>query len=190
MLIYVVKMLTKHPSLLRTYGFSGTSVCDTYLSLMLGKFALVWCYFQNILRANGLENSTHKYFENSLKSMQIFKRLMGGMNCRYVEVALKPNILSSEECIKGFIDFNKLTSNKCNPSWTIRSWVGFFQNFIVLSFLLYKNNKWYSISKIQPWFSCSIFCAVHKYCSITFSSALLLIAKGIYIYLRFLSYLF
>ena len=86
----------------------------------------------------------------------------------------------------------KLTSNKCNPSWTIRSWVGFFQNFIVLSFLEYKNNKWYSISKIQPWFSCSIFCAVHKYCSIAFSSALFLFNSQGYIYLLglLLSYLF
>jgi hypothetical protein len=31
---------------------------------------------------NGLKNGTHKYFENGLKSMQIFQRLMGGMNLR------------------------------------------------------------------------------------------------------------
>ena len=31
---------------------------------------------------NGLKNSTRKYFENGLKSMQIFQRLMGGMNRR------------------------------------------------------------------------------------------------------------
>ena len=31
---------------------------------------------------NGLKNSTHKYFENSLKSMHLFQKLMGAMNCR------------------------------------------------------------------------------------------------------------
>ena len=31
---------------------------------------------------NGLKNGTRKYFENGLKSMQIFQRLMRGMNRR------------------------------------------------------------------------------------------------------------
>ena len=31
---------------------------------------------------NGLKNCMHKYFENSLKSFQIFQILMGGMNFR------------------------------------------------------------------------------------------------------------
>jgi hypothetical protein len=31
---------------------------------------------------NGLKNGTRKYFKNGLKSMQIFQRLMGGMNHR------------------------------------------------------------------------------------------------------------
>ena len=30
----------------------------------------------------GLKNGTRKYFENGLKSMQIFQKLMGGMNRR------------------------------------------------------------------------------------------------------------
>jgi hypothetical protein len=34
------------------------------------------------LNLNGLKNGTPKYFENGLKSMQIFQRLMGGMNRR------------------------------------------------------------------------------------------------------------
>ena len=29
-----------------------------------------------------LKNGTRKHFENGLKSMQIFQRIMGGMNCR------------------------------------------------------------------------------------------------------------
>ena len=36
-------------------------------------------------------------FENSLKSMHLFQRLMGAMNCRYIEIAKKQNVLSSEE---------------------------------------------------------------------------------------------
>jgi hypothetical protein len=31
---------------------------------------------------NGLKNGLRKYFENGLKSMQIFQRLMGGINRR------------------------------------------------------------------------------------------------------------
>ena len=31
---------------------------------------------------NGLKNGTRKYFENGLKSMQIFQRLMRGLNRR------------------------------------------------------------------------------------------------------------
>jgi hypothetical protein len=31
---------------------------------------------------NELKNGAQKYFENSIKSMQIFQRLMGGMNRR------------------------------------------------------------------------------------------------------------
>ena len=31
---------------------------------------------------NGLKNGARKYFENSIKSMQIFQILMGGMNFR------------------------------------------------------------------------------------------------------------
>ena len=30
----------------------------------------------------GIRNGTDKYFENRLKSMQLFQRLMGAMNCR------------------------------------------------------------------------------------------------------------
>ena len=37
-----------HPSLLRTFGFSVTSTYDSYLPLIFGKFALIWCCFQNI----------------------------------------------------------------------------------------------------------------------------------------------
>ena len=38
----------------------------------------------------------HIFFENSLKSMQIFQILMGGMNFRE-RLQRKPNVLSGEE---------------------------------------------------------------------------------------------
>ena len=33
---------------------------------------------------NGIKNGTAKHFENSLKSMHLFQRLMGGINCREI----------------------------------------------------------------------------------------------------------
>jgi hypothetical protein len=52
---------------------------------------------QSSFELNGLKNGTRKYFENSLKSMQIFQILMGGMNFRK-RSQKKQNIFSSEEC--------------------------------------------------------------------------------------------
>ena len=37
-----------HPSLLRTFGLNATSPYDSYLSLIFGKFALIWGHFQNV----------------------------------------------------------------------------------------------------------------------------------------------
>ena len=45
---------------------------------------------------NGLKNSTPKYFDNSIKSMQIFQILMGGMNFKE-KSQKKPNALSIPE---------------------------------------------------------------------------------------------
>ena len=36
---------------------------------------------------NGLKNGSTKHFENNLKPIYTFQILMGGMNCRYVELA-------------------------------------------------------------------------------------------------------
>ena len=37
-----------HSSLLRTFGLSATSTCNSYLPLLFGKFALIWGHFQNV----------------------------------------------------------------------------------------------------------------------------------------------
>ena len=46
---HLVLVPTIHISpLLRTFGFSTISTYNSYLPLTFGKFALIWCYFQNI----------------------------------------------------------------------------------------------------------------------------------------------
>ena len=42
-------MIKFHSSLLRTFGLNATSIYDSYLPLIFGKFALIWGHFQNIL---------------------------------------------------------------------------------------------------------------------------------------------
>ena len=67
-----------------------TEVCLTFsrlaakLSEMIAKFRGHSLKIQprSSFDLNGLNNSTRKYFENSLKSFQILKILMGGMNLR------------------------------------------------------------------------------------------------------------
>jgi hypothetical protein len=46
---------------------------------------------------SGLKNGATKIFENTLKSMQIFQMVLGGMNLRE-RSQKEPNVLSSEEC--------------------------------------------------------------------------------------------
>jgi hypothetical protein len=54
------------------------------LSEMITKFGgrILKIQHRSSFDLNGLKNGTRKYFENSLKSMQIFQRLMRGMNGR------------------------------------------------------------------------------------------------------------
>jgi hypothetical protein len=67
-----------------------TEVCPTFLRLaaklaeMITKFGGPSLKIQHQLsfNLNGLKNGTRNYFENSLKSMQIFQRLMRCMNRR------------------------------------------------------------------------------------------------------------
>ena len=67
-----------------------TEVCLTFLRLaaklseMIAKFRGHSLKIQprSSFDLNGLNNSTRKYFENSLKSFQIFQILIGGMNFR------------------------------------------------------------------------------------------------------------
>jgi hypothetical protein len=67
-----------------------TEVCLTFsrlaakLSEMIAKFLgrSLKIQHRSSFDLNGLENGTRKYFENSLKSMHLFQRLMGAMNCR------------------------------------------------------------------------------------------------------------
>ena len=51
-IIYLITMgiqwIFIHSSLLRTFGLNATSTYDSYLSLIFGKFALIWGYFQNV----------------------------------------------------------------------------------------------------------------------------------------------
>ena len=70
--------------------FCHTEVCLTFsrlaakLSEMIAKFQGPSLKIQHrwSFDLNGLKNGTHKYFENILKSMHLFQRLMGTMNCR------------------------------------------------------------------------------------------------------------
>jgi hypothetical protein len=67
-----------------------TEVCLTFsrlaakLSEMITKFGgrSLKIQHRSSFDLNGLKNRMRIYFENSLKSMQIFQRLMRGMNCR------------------------------------------------------------------------------------------------------------
>ena len=67
-----------------------TEVCLTFLTLaaklleMIAKFRGHSLKIQNQSTSdlNGLKKGKPKYFENSLKSMHLFQRLMGAMNCR------------------------------------------------------------------------------------------------------------
>ena len=52
---------------------------------------------QTFFDLNGLKHGLSNHFDSSLKSMHLFQRLMGAMNCRYIEIAKKQNVLSSEE---------------------------------------------------------------------------------------------
>ena len=65
-----------------------TEVCLTFsrlaakLSEMITKFGgrSLKIQHRSSFDLNGLKNGTREYFENSLKSMQIFQRFMRGMN--------------------------------------------------------------------------------------------------------------
>ena len=67
-----------------------TEVCLTFsrlaakLSEMIAKFRVRSLKIQHRLSfdLNGLKNGPSLHFKNSLKSMHLFQRLMGGMNCR------------------------------------------------------------------------------------------------------------
>jgi hypothetical protein len=67
-----------------------TKVCLTFLRLaailseMIAKFGgrSLKIQPQSSFDLNGLKNGPRKYFEDSLKSFQIFQILMGGMNFR------------------------------------------------------------------------------------------------------------
>ena len=67
-----------------------TEVCFTFsrlaakLSEMIAKYQgrSLKIQHQSSFDLNGLKNGTRKYFENSLKSLHLFQRLMGAMNCR------------------------------------------------------------------------------------------------------------
>jgi hypothetical protein len=52
------------------------------LSEMIAKFGgrSLKFHHRSSFDLNGLKNGTRKYFENSLKSMQSFQIMMGGMN--------------------------------------------------------------------------------------------------------------
>ena len=66
-----------------------TEVCLTFsrlaakLSEMIAKFRGRSLKIQHQLSfdLNGLKNGPTKHFENSLKKLHFFQRLMGGMNC-------------------------------------------------------------------------------------------------------------
>ena len=73
---------------------------------------------------NGLKNGTHKYFENSLKSFQIFQILMGGMSFRERSQE-NPNILSSEECVplSFYSLWFTLWSVSLHIRWMVKRWI-------------------------------------------------------------------
>ena len=52
--------LAKHPSLLRTFGFSAISTYDSYLPSIFGRNASIWCYFKNILEGRFLKSLSSK----------------------------------------------------------------------------------------------------------------------------------
>ena len=58
------------------------TVCHTEDCLTFSRLAAKLSEMIAKFRGRSLKNGTRKYFENSLKSFQIFQILMGGMNVR------------------------------------------------------------------------------------------------------------
>ena len=77
---------------------------------------------------NGIKIGTRKYFENSIKSFQIFQILMGGMSFRE-RLQENPNIFSSEECVplSFYSLWFTLWSVSLHIRWMVKRWIGWLK---------------------------------------------------------------